>query len=221
LGGQRLLGIVFLFVVLYFVVSTIVDWTIVSPYLTTKAVSFWEGGEDPLVPQALLGFPLAGGITVLFLFWWEKSTKARVWKLQLTGRGGWPRSPMPPHITNQDLSAGLGPQTPPVRLRCAAGIKVIRPSATDSAKGVRKAKAHRMLRRALILKRQKSRQHALPGFRPVPKDLIAGQPVPSGNYASELLMLLNTAFTPVATLLMPLMQTSAIKATSKAYSTRS
>lgn len=71
----RLLGIVFLFVVLYIVVSTIVDWTIVSPRLTTKAVGFWEGGEDPLDPQVFLGFPFVGGMTVLFLFWWKKRKK--------------------------------------------------------------------------------------------------------------------------------------------------
>ena len=41
------------------------------------------------------------------------------------------------------------------------------------------------------------------------------------NYASEPLIWLNTLFTAVATLLTPVMHTSAIKATSNAYSTRS
>ena len=41
------------------------------------------------------------------------------------------------------------------------------------------------------------------------------------DYANEVLMLLNTVLTAVATLLTPPMQTSAISATSSAYSTRS
>jgi len=41
------------------------------------------------------------------------------------------------------------------------------------------------------------------------------------RYASELLMFENTVFTAEATLLTPVTHTSAIKATSKAYSTRS
>ena len=41
-----------------------------------------------------------------------------------------------------------------------------------------------------------------------------------GSY-SDALMLLKTVFTAVATLLTPVMQTSAIRATSNAYSTRS
>ncbi len=63
----RLFGIVLMFVLLFVIVSTTVDWVLLPPHSASKAVGFWEGGIDPLDPEFFTGFPLVGGIAVLFL----------------------------------------------------------------------------------------------------------------------------------------------------------
>jgi hypothetical protein len=68
-SSLRLLGMVFVFIILYVLITTMVDWSLLPHNPASKAIGFWEGGVDPLDPQFFTGFPLLGGITVLLLLW--------------------------------------------------------------------------------------------------------------------------------------------------------
>jgi hypothetical protein len=51
----------------FFAVTTWVDWLLLPPQWSMRAISYWENGLDPLTPQLLAGYPLAGAITALLL----------------------------------------------------------------------------------------------------------------------------------------------------------
>jgi hypothetical protein len=51
----------------FFVVTTWVDWLLLPPQWSMRAIRYWENGLDPLTPQLLTCYPLAGAITALLL----------------------------------------------------------------------------------------------------------------------------------------------------------
>ena len=68
----RPLGVLFILETMYLFISVLLFWNILPASTAKIAVGFWEGGEDPLTPQFLTGYPLLGAISVLLLLWTKR-----------------------------------------------------------------------------------------------------------------------------------------------------